>query len=443
MTSDEMDRLWALLRIPSISADPDHRDDMRWAADLVSAELARAGAAVEIRTTDGHPLVLGDVPASHGDPDAPRVLIYGHYDVQPPGHLALWTSPPFEPTVREGNLYARGASDDKGNLFMLIAAVQRLAREGNLPVRIGFVVDGEEESHGVSAERYLSSPEAAGALACIVYDSPMIAPERPALCSGLRGMVPRRIRVRTADGDGHSGMYGGAALNATHSLMAILAAVAPRDGRLPDALYEGVIPVSQAERDIWPTLPPGERVLTEAGLRPADPAAAAQFYQRTLAGPSLDVHSLRCANPDTFATIVPGEAEATLSLRVAPGQDPQRMGEILDGLLRAACPAGAELEITALGAALPAALDPSDPVLQAARRGIARATGWPVAPVRTGGTIPVIAALVAAGIPTILTGFGLQSDRIHSPDEHLAVSSLETGTRAAMAIIEELGRLAP
>ncbi|MEQ9092762.1 MAG: M20/M25/M40 family metallo-hydrolase, partial [Miltoncostaeaceae bacterium] len=171
MTSDEMDRLLALLRIPSISADPAHAGDIEAAASLVADELARAGATPEIRPTGGPPLVLGEVPASDGRPHAPRVLIYGHYDVQPPGDAALWPSPPFEPTVRDGNLHARGASDDKGNLFMLLVAVQRLHAEGRLPVRVGFVIDGEEESSGHTAVAHLGGPEAAGAAACLIFDA--------------------------------------------------------------------------------------------------------------------------------------------------------------------------------------------------------------------------------------------------------------------------------
>jgi acetylornithine deacetylase/succinyl-diaminopimelate desuccinylase-like protein len=415
---------------------------MRAAADLVAAELLRAGADPEIRPTAGQPLVLGEVPASSGDPGAPRVIVYGHYDVQPPGDLALWTSPPFEPTERQGNLYARGASDDKGNLFMLIAAVQRLAAAGELPVRAAFVIDGEEESGGHSAVEHLGGPEAAGALACIIFDSPMVAPGRPALCTGVRGLVGRRVRVRTAEGDGHSGMFGGAALSAAHSLMTVLGAVTPREGRLPDALYEGVAPAGEAEVGAWTGLPTGSEVLAGAGLRPSDAGAAEGFYMRTLAAPSVDVHGLRCGDPSAIATIVPGYAEATLSLRLAPGQDAGRMCAVFDGLLRASAPEGAEVEIDDLGVALPAALDPRHPVLAAAARGIDVATGWPVVPVRVGGTLPVIATLAAAGIPTILSGFGLPTDRIHSPDEHIRVEYLETGTRAAVAIIRELGALA-
>lgn len=440
MTADEIDRLHALLRVPSISASPDHAEPMRTAAALVADEIRRAGATPEIRETAGQPLVLGEVPASGGDPAAPRVVVYGHYDVQPPGDEALWTSPPFVPTERDGNLYARGASDDKGNLFMLLAAVQRLAAAGELPVRVAFVIDGEEESGGDSAVEHLRA-DGEDTLACIIFDSPMIAPERPAICTGVRGLVGRRVRVRTAEGDGHSGIYGGAALSAAHVLMRVLAAVTPVDGRLPEELYEGLAPAGPAEVAAWADLPPGGRALADAGLRPADPGAAEGFYARTLAGPSVDVHGIACGDPRAIATIVPGAAEATLSLRLAPGQDGPRMAAVFDTLLRRAVPEGADVAIDDLGLALPAALDPDHPVLAAAARGIARATGWPVAPVRLGGTLPVVATLAARGVPTILTGFGLPTDRIHSPDEHIRAAHLGIGTRAAMEILRELGRV--
>lgn len=441
LSAQERARLDALLSIASISASADHRPQIDAAAALVAAELRRAGADVAVRPTEGMPLVVGRVPASSGDPLAPRVVVYGHYDVQPPGDPDLWTSPPFVPTERDGNLYARGASDDKGNLFMLIVAVQRLAAAGRLGLRVDVVVDGEEESGGDSAVRYLGGPEVAGAMACIIFDSPMIGPERPAICTGVRGLVGRRVRVRTADADGHSGIYGGAALSAAHALMQILDAVTPRQGRLPVELYEGCAPAGREEVTAWTRLPAGELALAEAGLRPADAGAAEGFYARTLAGPSVDVHGLRCGDPGAMATIVPARAEATLSLRVAPGQDVLRLGAVFDRLLAEAAPAGAEVEIDDLGVAHPAVLDPAHPVLRAASRGITRATGWEVAPVRLGGTLPVVAAAAAAGVPTILSGFGLPSDRIHSPDEHIRTDYLSIGTRAAIAILEELADL--
>lgn len=436
-----MQRLEALLRVPSVSADPAHAHDMERAAALVAAEIELAGGRARVERTGGHPLVVGEVPASSGDPDAPRVILYGHYDVQPPGPEERWSSPPFEPTRRDGSLYCRGVSDDKGNLFMLLAAVQRLATAGRLPVRAALVVDGEEESGGTSAVDHLAAdPEPA--LAAVIFDSPMIGPGRPAICTGVRGLVYRRLRVRTAARDAHSGLFGGAALNAAHALLAILGAVAPRDGRLPERLYAGVAPAGPAEAAAWDELPPGARVLADEGLRPADPGAAEGFYTRTLASPSLDVHGLACADPGRVATIVPATATCALSLRLAPGQDPDALGAALDDLLRAAAPPGAELEIEDLGAAAPAALDPEHPVLATAAEAMERATGWRPAPVRLGGTLPVVATLASRGVPTVLTGFGLPDDHIHAPDERLRVEHLDVGTRAAEAILEALGELA-
>jgi acetylornithine deacetylase/succinyl-diaminopimelate desuccinylase-like protein len=275
----------------------------------------------------------------------------------------------------------------------------------------------------------------------MIFDVPMIAPGRPAICTGVRGMVYRRVRVRSAGADAHSGLFGGAAMNAAHVLVAMLAAVMPRDGRLPEALDAGVAPAGATEVAMWDALPSGAESLAGAGLRPADPGAAEGFHLRTLASPSLDVHGIAAGEPSAVKTNIPHEATATLSLRLVAGQDAPAVAASLDRLLRDAAPEGAEVEIEDLGVALPAALDPDHPVVRAAAAGIERATGWPAVSVRLGGTLPVIAVLAARGVPTVLTGFGLPDDAIHAPDEHLRVEYLETGTRAAMAILEELGGL--
>ncbi len=440
MTPDELDRLYALLRVPSISADPAHAGDMATAAGMIADEIRRAGGTAAVRTGDHHPLVVGEVPASPGHPDAPRVILYGHYDVQPPGPAEEWTSPPFEPTVRDGNLFCRGASDDKGNLWMLVAAVGRLAAEGALPVRASFVVEGEEESGGTSALDHLAA-DAEPALAAIIFDSPMTAPGRPAICTGTRGIAHRRVRVRTAGGDAHSGLYGGAAMNAAHALLQVLAAVTPHDGRLPDALYAGVAPAGEAEVATWAALPPGDEALAVAGLRPADAGAADGFYMRTLASPSVDVHGLACGEPDKTKSNIPSEATATVSLRIAPGQDAEAVAAVFDGLLEAAGPPGAEVVVERVDVALPALLDPEHPVLQAAAGALERVVGRTPDPVRVGGTLPVVAVLAARGMPTVLTGFGLPDDAIHAVDEHLRFDHLEQGTLAAMEILRALGDL--
>lgn len=438
MTPEELDRLYTLLRVPSVSALPEHAPDMARAAALVADEVRRAGGTARIVTGDGHPLVVGDVPPSDGRPDAPRVIVYGHYDVQPMGDRTLWSSDPFEPVVRDGNLYCRGASDDKGNMFMLLVAVQRLAAAGALPVHVAFVIDGEEESGGTMAERYIAADDTPAA-AAIIYDSGMVAPGRPSVCSGLRGMVYRRVTVRTAPSDAHSGLYGGAGLNAAHALIALLERVRPHDGRLDPRLMVGLAEPSPDEVAAWDGLPAGDDALTDAGLRPADAAAAAEFYRRTLAMPSLDVHGLACGEPTAVKTNLPAEATATLSLRVAPGQDASALAEALEAIIRESAPPGAEVEIGLTGWAQPALMDPRDPVIAAAIGAIERSTGWPCVPVRSGGSIPIVAAFAAKGIPTVLSGFALPDDGIHGPDEHLRFDHLEIGARAAMEILTALG----
>lgn len=440
MTADERERLYALLRIPTISALPEHAPDMERAVALLGEEIRRAGGTSRVVRGDGHPLLIGDVRA--GRPDAPTVIVYGHYDVQPVGDPDAWLSDPFEPEVRDGNLYGRGTSDDKGNLFMLVTAVQRLAAEGPLPVSVRFVIDGEEECGGESAVRFLAA-DTAPADAAVIFDAPMIAPERPMICAGLRGLVYRRIRIQTAPHDAHSGLYGGAALSAAHALVRILDRLIAVDGALAPELRPGVAEPAPDERRAWAQLPSGTQMLADAGLAPADARAAEEFYRRTVAAPSLDVHGIACGEPGAVKTNLVGTATATLSLRLAPGQDPPAIAAALDALIRAHAPAGAVVDIDDLGIAAPALCDPRDPVLRAAAAAISRATGWPCVPVRSGGSIPVVATLAGRGIPTVLSGFALPDDGIHGPNEHLRDAHLEIGTLAAMAIfsaIAERGR---
>lgn len=264
MIDEEIERLLELLRVQSISADPAHEGDMLRAAELVADEVRRAGGTAQVVTTSGHPLVVGEVPPSDDAPDAPVVTIYGHYDVQPPGDLSLWTSPPFRPEIRDGMVFARGATDDKGNMFMLLVALQRLRAQGRLTVRARVLIDGEEESGGHSAVDFIAAEEHP-ARAAVIFDSPMIAPGRPAVCTGLRGLAYFRVTVRGGDADLHSGMYGGAALNSIHALMQVLDAVVMRGGRVPAPLLEGTPEPSPAEVDAWATLPGGDELLAQAG----------------------------------------------------------------------------------------------------------------------------------------------------------------------------------
>jgi acetylornithine deacetylase/succinyl-diaminopimelate desuccinylase-like protein len=438
MTPDERERLFALLRIPSVSAVAEHAPDMDRAVELLAQEIARAGGTSEVVRNGGHPLLIGDVPA--GVSDAPRVIVYGHYDVQPVGDRAAWLSDPFAPEIRDGNLYGRGASDDKGNLFMLVAAVQRLAADGPLPVHVRLVIDGEEECGGESAVRFVAD-DSAPADAAVIFDAPMIGPGRPMICAGLRGLVYRRVQVRTAPQDAHSGLYGGAGLNAAHVLVRVLDQVIAHDGVLHPDLCVGIAEPSPDERAAWADLPTGAQMLADAGLVPADARAAAEFYRRTVAAPSLEIHGISCGEPTAVKTNLVSVATATLSLRVAPGQDAHGLAASLDRLILAAAPDGAEVGIEPLGVADPALCDPRDPVLRAASQAIAASTGWPCVPVRSGGSIPIVATLAGRGIPTVLSGFALPDDGIHGPNEHLRVDHLELGTSAAMAIFAAIGKL--
>jgi len=438
MTPDERERLWELLRIPSVSAVAEHAPDMERAVAFLADEIARAGGVSEVVRNGGHPLLVGDVPARR--PDAPRVIVYGHYDVQPIGDAGQWRSDPFAPEIRDGNLYGRGTSDDKGNLFMLMAAVQRLAADGQLPVAVRFVIDGEEECGGESAVRFVTD-DPTPADAAVIFDAPMIGPGRPMICAGLRGLVYRRVIVRTAPQDAHSGLYGGAGLNAAHVLVRLLDGLIAREGRLHPELCVGIAEPTADERAAWAQLPSGAQMLADAALAPADARAADEFYRRTVASPSLEVHGIGCGEPTAVKTNLVSEATATLSLRVAPGQDAHALAASLDRLIQEGIPAGAEVAIEALGVAAPALCDPRDPVLRAASAAISGATGWPCVPVRSGGSIPIVATLAGRGIPTVLSGFALPDDGIHGPNEHLRVEHLEIGTRAAMAIFSAIGEL--
>ncbi len=439
MNADEMDRLFALLRIPSVGALPEHDADMAVAAEMMVAEIGRAGGIATIERTTGHPFVVGEVPPSDGRLNPTRVLIYGHYDVQPVGDLGRWESPPFEPTIRGEHLYARGASDDKGNVFQVLVGVQRLAAGGRLPVHVTFLIDGEEETSGASVIDWVNGLDDPHDIA-IIWDGGMVARDQPAVETGVRGLCYRKVTVTTGTLDGHSGIYGGAAMNAVHVLTRVLAAVQPVDGRLPDALYEGVGPVSAAEREAWTRMPAGAQMLAEAGLVPADARAGAEFAERTLASPSVDVHAIWSGDADAVKTVIPTVASAMVSIRLAPGQEPAVVGATFERLLRQAAPEGATVAVEHRGDADPGLMDPDHPVMQTAMAAIAEATGQPVLPVRSGGTLPIFASMVRTGMPTILTGFALPDDAIHSPNERMLVANLGTGVRAAMAMLEAFGR---
>lgn len=431
-----LDELNDWLRIPSISTGEGDPRDLERAAEWAAAKVRAAGGEAElVRIGAGNPLVVGDLRTA--DPAAPTVLIYGHYDVQGVGDESAWLSPPFEPTVRDGRLYARGAADDKGNFFPLLYVACAMARDGSLPVNVRVLVEGEEEVGGESIAAWVRDDER-GADAAIVFDSGMENEDTPAVTVGLRGIVHTHVTVRCGARDIHQGMYGGAALNSLHALHAILGAVLPdADGRVRPELAQGTQAPSETERASWERLRPGAEQLAEVGARALSAGAAAEFHERTGALPCVDVNHIEAGAP---RTVIPGEARAAVTLRLAPGQSATAMRDEIERLLRAAAPEGAELEISHhLGE--PSHFDPESPALRLAGEALERATG--VAPVfpSIGGSIPVVADFAARGIPTIVSGFSLSDDAFHAPNESYRLRSLELGEAAARELLTAFAKL--
>ena len=429
-----------LIAIPSVSADPSHAQDVVAAADWVAERVRAAGGTADVVPWNGgRPLVIGDVPASNGA-DAPTVLCYAHFDVQPPDPLDLWDSPPFELAERDGWLYARGVADDKAHLFLLVEAARQLAEAGELPVNLRFALDSEEEVGGQSVGEWVTADER-GADAAIVLDGDTYAPGVPTFYTALRGLAYFHVKVRTGDRDMHSGIYGGAALNAMHALMQTLAAVLPQNGRAPEPLRAGIAAPSPEELESWAALRPGSEVLDAAGAQPADARAAEEYYVRTWAEPSVDVHGLAGGSPDLVKTVLPVEARANVSIRLAPGQSVEEIAAAFEQLLRDAAPAGAELSVELHSSGEPARMSPDEPALSLAREAFEAVLGNEAMLVRVGGSIPVAERIVAKGIPAIVTGLATSDANAHSPNEKFPAEYLTRGVEVIRETYLRLGEL--
>jgi acetylornithine deacetylase/succinyl-diaminopimelate desuccinylase-like protein len=422
-----LDELFEWLRIPSVSADPGHAEDVRRAGEWLCDFVRVAGGQAELAQTEAQPLALGELSASRDGARAPTVLLYGHFDVQPAAPLELWESEPFEPEIRDdGYLYGRGVADDKGNSYLLLKAAAELARERALPVNVRIAFDGEEEIGGHSIEGFLAN-DVRGADACLIFDHGMPREGVPSFALSTRGLVYYHVRARTGERDLHSGLFGGVALNALHVLQQALGAVIA----LPEELRAGVVPPTEEELASWQELDPGAVVLEEAGAVPVDERAAENFYARTFAGPAVDVHGIQGGEPLLQKTVLPVLAEANVSIRLAPGQEVEEIASAFERLLREAAPAGAELEVERRSSAPAGLIPPDAPAVRLAQDAFERVVGRRPLLERSGGTLPVVPALADKGIPTIITGFALPGSNIHSPNERLLVRNIPLGVRAA------------
>jgi acetylornithine deacetylase/succinyl-diaminopimelate desuccinylase-like protein len=431
-----LDELFDWLRIPSISADPAHGADVRAAGEWVCEFVRGAGGKAELVETETNPLAVGEIRASEGAAEAPVVLLYGHFDVQPPAPLELWESDPFEPELRDGYVYCRGAVDDKGNAYLLVKAARLLAEEGALPVNVRIAFDGEEEIGGHSIVDFLAA-DRRGADACLIFDSGMPREDVPAFDLAVRGLAYFHVRLRSGARDLHSGVFGGAALNAVNALMQTLDAVTA----LPDELRAGVIPPTEEELRSWQELDPGAVVLAEAGARPMDADAADDFYVRTFAGSAVDVNGIKGGEPVLTKTVLPVLAEANVSIRLAPGQDAEEIAAAFARVLREAAPEGAELEIERRSASPPGLIPPDSPAVRLAQDAFERVLGRRPLLLRSGGSIPLVPALADRGIPTILSGFALPGANVHSPNERLLARYVPLGVETARETLVALADL--
>jgi len=438
-TAPYLDELADFLRIPSVSADSSHAEDVKRAGNWVCDRIRGAGGDAELVDWEGQPLAVGEIRASSNG-EAPTVLAYGHFDVQPPAPLDLWESGPFEPTVKDEYLVARGVVDDKGQLYMLLKAAEELAAAGELPVNVRFACDGEEETGGHSIVDFIAADER-GADACVIFDAGMLARGVPAFFIATRGMAYFHVSVRTGAADQHSGLMGGAALNAMHALMQTLSGVLPRDGRVPEPLRAGVAPITDEELSDWATLTPGAEEISQVGARPVDERAAEEFYVRTWGEPAVDVHGIAGGEPHLTKTVLPVFAEANVSIRLAPGQRAEDIAPVFERLLREAAPAGADLEIRLGSLADPGLVAPGAPAIELGQQAFERVLGVRPLLVRSGGTLPIVPALERKGIPTVVTGFSIPGANVHAPNERLLLEYLPVGIECAKELFRSWAAL--
>src|SRR5213595_1515156 len=429
------------LRIPSVSTSASHNADCRAAAEWVAGELRRLGCReVQFLASGTHPVVWGVGPEV---PGAPTLLIYGHYDVQPPEPLDEWTTPPFEPTVRDGMLFARGAADDKGQVFCLLKAIEE--RGGRPPVNFRFLIEGEEEyGSRVLFELLRREPERTRADAVLIADMAYIAPRWPAVYTTLRGLCYAEITVRTAKSDLHSGEFGGAAPNAHEELVRLLARLKSPDGKINVAgLYAAVRRPTRAELATWRSLPfkQAEFLKHRVQAKALTGLKAYSVLERLWALPTFEIHGIMGGfTADGAKTVIPAEATAKVSMRLVPSQKLKTVERQLTAAVKRFAPKYVTATLRFLHGADPAQITLTDASFQKLDAAFKSVLGRGTVPARAGGSIPVVPALASAGAPVILTGIGLPDDRLHAPNEKLELKQLWDGIEVFRKFYELLGK---
>jgi acetylornithine deacetylase/succinyl-diaminopimelate desuccinylase-like protein len=439
-----LNELKDLLRIPSISTLPEHKGDCRRAAETLAAELTRIGMeGARLIETEGHPLVYAEWLHAAGKPTA---LFYGHYDVQPTDPLDEWLSPPFEPAERNGNIYARGAVDDKGQVWAQIKALESLlAATGKLPLNVRVIFEGEEEVGGEGIAAFVASkPAELKADFALVCDTELFAPGLPTLCVGLRGMIYTELEVRGAKSDLHSGMYGGAAPNPFMALAQMLARLKDEDGHiLIPGFYDDVIPPSAKELAAWRSLPFDEEQyrIAEVGSRSLVGEPGYSVLERTWARPTLDVHGIPGGFTGAGAkTVIPAKALAKVSMRLVPIMTPAKSFALYKAYVEKIAPSGVDVEVRLIHSGDPCLVRVDNPYIQAATRALKEVWGKETVFIRSGGSIPIVGDFDRhLGMPSVMMGFGLPDDNIHAPNEKFHLKNFELGIESIVRFMEEAG----
>jgi len=436
--------LCELLRIPSISGDAACVADMGRAAEWIRAELERIGLSAETIAGDGPPLVYAESPRQEG---VPTVLVYGHYDVQPVEPLEKWITPPFEPAVRDGKIFARGATDDKGQLLTHVKSAEAwMAAEGRLPVNLKYIIEGQEEVGSTFLNRFI--PENRDRLACdcvVVSDGSQFAPGQPAITCGLRGIAYFELILTGPNRDLHSGSFGGTVTNPANALARMLAALINPDGVIQvPGFYDDVLPLSDAERKSIAELPFDEdRYRRDVGVEALAGERGFSTLERRWARPTFDLCGLSSGFQGEGAkTVLPAVASAKLSFRLVPNQTPQKVGQQLRMFLKEICPPGVKMELVEMHGAEGVRIPQDSPYVGAAVRALKHAFG--VAPVftREGGSIPIVLRFAKElGVDVLLVGWGQDDDNAHSPNEKFLLADFHRGIRASARLWDELGRL--
>lgn len=440
------DELAEFLRIPSVSADSRHAGDIRKAADFVADHLRRAKLDVEIVPTAGHPIVVAE---KTGIPNAPTLLIYGHYDVQPPDPLELWITGPFEPTVRNGNIHARGATDDKGQVFTYLKALEAWSETGNrIPINVKVIIEGEEEVGSKAIGIYLR--EQKERLACdyvVISDTCQLGPDLPAITYGLKGIAYFEIRVQGPNRDLHSGTFGGSVQNPANALAAMLAALKGPDGKINvPGFYDDVVELGPEERMRLRELPfDVEGFRKDLGVPELFGEAGYSTLEHRWVRPTCDINGIFGGyQGEGSKTVLPAKAGAKVSFRLVPKQDPAKIETQFRNYLKSNCPPGVTFEVLAYQRSEAVVVPVEGPAVQAAARAMEAGFGKKPVFIREGGSIPIVSDFKAVlGADSLLLGFGLPDDNTHSPNEKFCLRDFHRGIKTAARLFAELEEVPP